>query len=153
MLVALACWPAASGAGPLDDTTEALRLQADDAQWVMAAKNYASTRYSGLADITAANVGKLKLAWRIDLGARRGQEAGAPRGRPHQRHEFLHALQHLCCLGGALVSWHVALHNRHAGLGYGLAVCWLFVTSLHTGSRRYIPAPGGATWRTGPTRV
>jgi len=52
-----------------------LTLQDDDAQWVMPAKNYASTRYSRLADITAANVASLRLAWTFDTGVRRGQEA------------------------------------------------------------------------------
>src|SRR4051794_18383745 len=35
----------------------------NDAQWAIPAKNYASTRYSGLNQITAANVGRLGLAW------------------------------------------------------------------------------------------
>lgn len=43
----------------------------------MAAKDYANTRYSGLADITAENVGSLKPAWTFSTGVLRGQE-GAP---------------------------------------------------------------------------
>ena len=37
-------------------------LQADDKQWVMPAKNFANTRFSGLSQITAANAGKLQVA-------------------------------------------------------------------------------------------
>ena len=47
----------------------------DDAQWVVPAKNYASTRYSGLSQITAANVGGLGLAWTFSTAVNRGQEA------------------------------------------------------------------------------
>ena len=46
-----------------------------DAQWTIPAKNYASTRYSGLDQITAANVGHLSLAWTFSTGVNRGQEA------------------------------------------------------------------------------
>jgi lanthanide-dependent methanol dehydrogenase len=47
----------------------------DDGQWVMASKDYASTRYSGLTEITAQNVGELRLAWTFSTGALRGHEA------------------------------------------------------------------------------
>jgi PQQ-dependent dehydrogenase (methanol/ethanol family) len=46
-----------------------------DAQWTIPAKNYASTRFSGLNQITAANVGRLSLAWTFSTGVNRGQEA------------------------------------------------------------------------------
>jgi PQQ-dependent dehydrogenase (methanol/ethanol family) len=41
----------------------------------MPAKNYASTRFSGLADITADNVKHLGIAWTFETGIHRGQEA------------------------------------------------------------------------------
>src|SRR5438876_7770798 len=47
----------------------------DDGQWVMAAKDYANTRYSGLQEITTANVGGLRLAWSFSTGVLRGHEA------------------------------------------------------------------------------
>lgn len=47
----------------------------DDKQWVMPAKNYASTRYSGLSQINASNVGQLKTAWSFSVGSNHGQEA------------------------------------------------------------------------------
>jgi PQQ-dependent dehydrogenase (methanol/ethanol family) len=46
-----------------------------DAQWTIPAKNYASTRYSGLSEITAANVTGLKLTWTFSTGMDRGHEA------------------------------------------------------------------------------
>src|SRR5215213_7544826 len=50
-------------------------LTDDDGQWLMAAKDYANTRFSGLTEITPANVGNLKLAWSFSTGVLRGQEA------------------------------------------------------------------------------
>jgi lanthanide-dependent methanol dehydrogenase len=47
----------------------------DDGQWWRAAKDYAGTRYSALADITADNAGTLRLAWTFSTGVNRGQEA------------------------------------------------------------------------------
>jgi PQQ-dependent dehydrogenase (methanol/ethanol family) len=41
----------------------------------MPAKNYASTRYSGLDQINTGNVAGLKVAWTFDTGVNRGQEA------------------------------------------------------------------------------
>lgn len=50
-------------------------LSQDDKQWVMSAKNYANTRFSGLDQINAGNVGELQPAWTFSLGADRGEEA------------------------------------------------------------------------------
>lgn len=50
-------------------------LQADDGQWVMAAKNYASTRYSGLQQVNAQNVRNLKLQLTFSTGVLNGHEA------------------------------------------------------------------------------
>jgi len=47
----------------------------DDGQWPMAAHDYANTRFSPLAQVTPANVKKLKLAFSFSTGALRGQEA------------------------------------------------------------------------------
>lgn len=52
-----------------------IQNQADDGQWIMPAKNYASTRFSTLTQIDAANVKNLKLAWTFSTGAVRGHEA------------------------------------------------------------------------------
>ncbi len=47
----------------------------EDGQWTMPAKNYASTRFSGLEDINTGNVAALKLAWSFSTGIVRGHEA------------------------------------------------------------------------------
>src|ERR1051325_6429459 len=47
----------------------------DDGQWGMPAKNFASTRYSNLDQITTDNAAQLKLAWSFSTGVNRGQEA------------------------------------------------------------------------------
>ncbi|HEX3439428.1 MAG TPA: lanthanide-dependent methanol dehydrogenase XoxF5 [Pseudolabrys sp.] len=46
-------------------------------EWVMPAGDYANTRFSKLKQITAANVGKLQVAWTFSTGVLRGHE-GAP---------------------------------------------------------------------------
>jgi PQQ-dependent dehydrogenase (methanol/ethanol family) len=48
---------------------------APDGEWTMAARDYASTRFSPLAQITAANVRGLKLAFDFSTGVRKGHEA------------------------------------------------------------------------------
>ena len=50
-------------------------IAADDGNWTMPARDYASTRYSPLAEITAANVKSLKSAFSFSTGVMRGQEA------------------------------------------------------------------------------
>lgn len=49
----------------------------EDGQWVMPAKNYASTRFSGLDEINTGNVAQLRVAFTFSTGVNRGQE-GAP---------------------------------------------------------------------------
>src|SRR3954464_6233431 len=62
--------------GPLPTPpASAATVQADDGQWLMAAKDYANTRFSGLTEISPENVGKLRLAWSFSTGVLRGQEA------------------------------------------------------------------------------
>jgi PQQ-dependent dehydrogenase (methanol/ethanol family) len=50
-------------------------MMQDDKQWVMPAKNYANTRFSGLKQINASNAGQLRLAWSFSVGSNHGQEA------------------------------------------------------------------------------
>src|ERR1041384_762277 len=47
----------------------------EDGQWPMPAKNYASTRFSGLNEINSGNAQNLKLAWTFSTGVLRGHEA------------------------------------------------------------------------------
>ena len=53
----------------------ALAAVGEDGQWLRAAGDYASTRYSPLAQITAANVRQLRPAWSFSTGGARGHEA------------------------------------------------------------------------------
>lgn len=52
-----------------------IQNQADDGQWTVPAKNYASTRYSTLDQINSGNVQNLKLAWTFSIGTTKGAEA------------------------------------------------------------------------------
>jgi len=63
-----------SSAGGLSTLTIPGR-DAEDGQWLRPAKDYASTRFSGLDQITTANAASLKLAWSFSTGVLRGQEA------------------------------------------------------------------------------
>lgn len=47
----------------------------EDGQWMMPAKNFASTRFSGLDEITTENVSQLGVAWTFSTGVLRGHEA------------------------------------------------------------------------------
>jgi lanthanide-dependent methanol dehydrogenase len=53
----------------------ATSTQPDDGQWLMAPKDYAAHRYSGLDQINTGNVRNLKLAWTFSTGMVRGHEA------------------------------------------------------------------------------
>jgi glucose dehydrogenase len=65
VITVAACLPSASQ----------IKNQPDDGQWIMPAKNYASTRFSTLTDINTDNVKNLKLAWTFSTGLTRGHEA------------------------------------------------------------------------------
>jgi lanthanide-dependent methanol dehydrogenase len=62
------CFAAALGTG------SAYSQVREDGQWAMPGKDYAGTRYSDLAQITAANVGRLKPAWSFSTGVLGGHE-------------------------------------------------------------------------------
>ncbi|HEV7714635.1 MAG TPA: PQQ-binding-like beta-propeller repeat protein, partial [Steroidobacteraceae bacterium] len=47
----------------------------DDGQWTMPSKNYASTRFSSLAELTTQNVQKLVPVFTFSLAVNKGQEA------------------------------------------------------------------------------
>ena len=48
---------------------------ADDGNWTMPGKDYASTRFSGLNEINPSNVGQLKVATTFSTGTTEGFEA------------------------------------------------------------------------------
>ena len=59
----------ASGIAPIKEPA------GNDAEWTMAAKNYANTRFSGLNEITTSNVSRLRVAWTFSTGVNAGHEA------------------------------------------------------------------------------
>src|SRR5688500_3995899 len=70
-----ASWVLFPGAVALAATGARAIVEAENGEWRMAAKNFASTRYSELDQIRADNVKGLKLAWTFSTGVNRGHEA------------------------------------------------------------------------------
>src|SRR5712675_2933633 len=68
---------AAFTAGAATANDELNKMSQDPKGWVMPAGSYDNQRYSKLSQITAANVGKLQVAWTFSTGVLRGHE-GAP---------------------------------------------------------------------------
>jgi lanthanide-dependent methanol dehydrogenase len=54
---------------------ELVRMSQDDSQWIMPAKNYSSTRFSGLDQVNAGNVADLAVDWTFSTGTTAGFEA------------------------------------------------------------------------------
>ncbi|HYK20189.1 MAG TPA: methanol/ethanol family PQQ-dependent dehydrogenase [Pyrinomonadaceae bacterium] len=82
LILIAACTPRSSQPTPSTQnrvltapTGASVAVEPEDGQWPMPAKNYASTRFSGLEDINTSNVGALKLAWSFSTGVVRGHEA------------------------------------------------------------------------------
>ncbi len=67
---------AACGAGAANANEELIKMSGNPKDWVMPTGNYANHRYSQLKQITAANVGKLQVAWTFSTGVLRGHEGG-----------------------------------------------------------------------------
>src|SRR6516225_5174860 len=65
------------GAGAASANEELMKMSDNPKGWVMPTGNYANQRYSKLNQITAANVGKLQVAWTFSTGVLRGHE-GSP---------------------------------------------------------------------------
>jgi PQQ-dependent dehydrogenase (methanol/ethanol family) len=63
-------------AGAANANDELIKLSQNPKDWVMPAGDYANQRYSKLNQITAANVGKLQVAWTFSTGVLRGHEGG-----------------------------------------------------------------------------
>src|SRR6266550_1239901 len=55
--------------------TDLLQMQKDDGQWIMAAKDYSSRRFSALSQINASNVNQMHVAWTFSMANDRGEEA------------------------------------------------------------------------------
>ncbi|HEX2268237.1 MAG TPA: methanol/ethanol family PQQ-dependent dehydrogenase [Pyrinomonadaceae bacterium] len=67
--------PIAANQKPYTPPAYTYKIDEEDGQWQMPAKNYASTRFSGLSEINTGNVNNLKVAWTFSTGAVRGHEA------------------------------------------------------------------------------
>ena len=70
--------PARNSAAPTDGdkaVAPAAASPADDGNWVMPGKDYASTRFSALNQITPSNVSKLGLAFTFSTATTKGFEA------------------------------------------------------------------------------
>jgi lanthanide-dependent methanol dehydrogenase len=67
---------AAFAAGSASANDALIKMSQDPKGWVMPTGDYANTRYSKLKQITAANVGKLQVAWTFSTGVLRGHEGG-----------------------------------------------------------------------------
>src|SRR5215207_9146735 len=66
---ASACFAQAPATQPATQSTP------EDGQWTRAAKDYSSTRFSGLDQIKTDNVKDLRVAWTFSTGTTRGHEA------------------------------------------------------------------------------
>ena len=66
----------AFAAGAANANDELIKMSQNPKDWVMPAGNYNNQRYSGLKQITAANAGKLQVAWTFSTGVLRGHEGG-----------------------------------------------------------------------------
>src|SRR6267154_677472 len=67
---------AAFGVGAANANDELIKMSQNPKDWVMPTGDYANQRYSQLKQITAANVGKLQVAWTFSTGVLRGHEGG-----------------------------------------------------------------------------
>src|SRR5436190_5957638 len=47
--------------------------------------------------------------------------------------EPIHAVQHLCFFGTAVMFWWGIAHGRYGRIGYGAAVVYVFATAVHSG--------------------
>ena len=85
-IIALVLWsgrshraiPATTDYGPASSAKAIAAPSAsppDDGNWAMPGKDYASTRFSGLKQITPANIGKLQVAFTFSTGTTEGFEA------------------------------------------------------------------------------
>ena len=50
------------------------------------------------------------------------------------RNEAIHALEHVCLLVAGSLFWWAMVRGRYGRMGYGLAVVYVFLTALHSGT-------------------
>jgi PQQ-dependent dehydrogenase (methanol/ethanol family) len=96
---------------------------AEDGQWTMSAKSYASTRYSGLDQIKTDNVKNLHVAWTFSTGLNRGHEC-APLvigSLMYVVSPFPNVVYALDLANSGAVKWHYEPTNEPAA--QGVACC------------------------------
>ncbi|MEK0085202.1 methanol/ethanol family PQQ-dependent dehydrogenase [Benzoatithermus flavus] len=121
ILATAAASPACLAAGAVPPASAA---PADDGEWRMPAKNYASTRFSALDEINADNVRDLSVAFTFSTGVERGHEA-APLVTggtmfvvtPYPNHVYALDLTR----PGAPLKW--SYHPQPAAAAQGVACC------------------------------
>ena len=50
------------------------------------------------------------------------------------RNDYIHGFEHTCFLVTAALFWWALIHGRYGRLGYGIAVLYVFVTTMHSGA-------------------
>lgn len=62
------------------------------------------------------------------------------------RGDGVHLLQHLSFVGTAALFWWTLIHGRYGRIGYGIAVFYVFATSLHSGILGALLTFAGRVW-------
>jgi putative membrane protein len=88
------------------------------------------------------------VAWALHAVAILAWHAPALYGRTLVS-EPVHALQHLCFLGTALLFWWTLIHGRQARARYGAAVFYLFLTAMYTGGFGALLTVASVPWYPG----
>ena len=133
----------------------------DDGNWVMAAKNYASTRFSELSEIDAGNVRDLRVEFTFSTGVVRGHEA-APLVVNNTMYVVTPYPNHLYALDltkpGAPTKW--TFEPKPAASAQGVACCdyvnrgpafadgKIFITTLDAQTIAVDAETGTEVWRT-----
>ena len=73
--VAVTSFISAASAQPAPPAPPSSAAPAEDGQWTMPTKNFASTRYSELSEINTQNVKNLQVAFTFSTGVNQGQES------------------------------------------------------------------------------
>jgi cytochrome c oxidase assembly factor CtaG len=50
------------------------------------------------------------------------------------RNDYIHGFEHACFFLTAALFWWALIHGRYGRLGYGIAVLYVFITTLHSGA-------------------
>lgn len=62
------------------------------------------------------------------------------------RNDYLHGFEHSCFLVTAALFWWALIHGRYGRLGYGIAVLYVFVTTLHSGALGALMTLSSRVW-------